>query len=66
LVDGGYTCGEVQTLTLKHLENIQGKIADLRRLEQVLSDVASKCAGGAVPECPVIDVLFDQDALRAP
>ena len=66
LVDGGYTCGEVRALTLKHLEIIREKIADLRRLEQTLSDVASKCAGGAVPECPVIDVLFDQAALRAP
>ena len=60
LVDGGYTCGEVQTLTLKHLESIREKIADLRRLEKTLSDVASKCAGGAVPKCPVIDVLFDK------
>jgi MerR family mercuric resistance operon transcriptional regulator len=60
MVDGGYTCGEVQALTLTHLGNIREKIADLRRLEQSLTNVASQCEGGAVPKCPVIDVLFDQ------
>ena len=60
LVDGGrYTCAEVKTITLDHLADIRRKIADLRRLERTLSDMAGKCKGGRVPECPVIDVLFD-------
>ena len=60
LVDGGrYTCAEVKTITLNHLADIRRKIADLRRLERTLSDMAGKCKGGRVPECPVIDVLFD-------
>jgi len=60
LVDGGrYTCAEVKTITLNHLADIRRKIADLRRLERTLSDMAGKCRGGRVPDCPVIDVLFD-------
>lgn len=60
LVDGGhYTCAEVKTITLDHLADIRRKIADLRRLERTLSDMAGKCKGGRVPECSVIDVLFD-------
>lgn len=57
-VDGGdYTCGEIKTLADRHLQDIRGKIADLRRLERTLADMASQCEGGTVPECPVIDAL---------
>lgn len=57
MVDGGYTCGEVQQLTLEHLASIRRKLADLRRLERTLKTVASQCDGGTVPHCPVIDAL---------
>jgi MerR family transcriptional regulator, mercuric resistance operon regulatory protein len=60
LVDGGhYTCAEVKAITLDHLADVRRKIADLRRLERSLADVAGKCGGGKVPDCPVIDALFD-------
>jgi MerR family mercuric resistance operon transcriptional regulator len=59
LVDGGrYTCAEVKTITLDHLAEIRRKIADLRRLERTLAAVAGKCRGDKVPECPVIEALF--------
>jgi len=58
LVDGGYTCGEVRDITLAHLDDIRQKIADLHSLEKTLETIAAQCAGGAVPECPVIDALF--------
>jgi Predicted transcriptional regulators len=58
LVDGGrYTCAEVKAITLDHLADIRRKIADLRRLERTLADVAAKCGGGRVPNCPVIEAL---------
>lgn len=60
LVDGGrYTCAEVKTITLDHLADVRRKIADLRRLERTLADVAGKCRGGKVPDCPVIEALSD-------
>ena len=60
LVDGGrYTCAEVRTIALDHLTDIRRKLADLRRLERTLSDVAGRCRGGRAPECPLIDALFD-------
>lgn len=60
LVDGGnYTCGEVRELTLEHLQETRKKIADLRRLEKSLAAIAAQCEGGSVPECPVIDALFE-------
>ena len=58
LVDGGdYTCGEVHDMTLTHIADIRRKIADLRRMERVLNDMAAKCDGGDVPECPILEAL---------
>lgn len=54
-----FTCGEVHGLTIAHLSTVQQKLADLRRLEKVLKSMASECSKGDVPECPIIDTLFD-------
>ena len=60
LVDGQtYTCREVNALTIAHLATIRQKIADLQRLEHVMSDMAKQCKGDRVPECPIIDALFE-------
>ena len=57
LVEGGYTCGEVQSAALDHLRNIRRKIADLRRMERTLAETAARCEGGTAPDCPIIEVL---------
>lgn len=58
LVDGGhYTCAQVQDLALRHVEEIQHKIEDLRRMEQALKEMATQCSGEEVPECPIIEIL---------
>lgn len=60
LVDGKrYTCDEVHALTLDHLEDVKKKMADLRRMERVLKHMAAQCSGGKVPECPIVDALFE-------
>jgi MerR family mercuric resistance operon transcriptional regulator len=60
LVDGhSYTCTEVHDLAVEHLAEIRRKIADLRRLQRVMSEMAAECSGDRIPECPIIDVLFD-------
>jgi MerR family transcriptional regulator, mercuric resistance operon regulatory protein len=60
LVDGARdTCAEVKAITLNHLEDVRHRIADLRRLELTLKEVAGKCSGGSAPGCPIIDALFD-------
>ena len=59
LVDGGTcTCAEVRALTLDHVVSIREKIADLKRLERVMTLVASQCSGRKIPDCPIIDALF--------
>ena len=60
LVDGGtYTCGEVEQLARDHVREIRRKIADLKRLQRVFETMAEQCSGDAVPDCPIIDALFD-------
>lgn len=67
LVDGGtYTCGEVEELAHGHVREIRRKIADLRKLEEVFRTMAAQCSGGAIPDCPIIDALFDPDGLSPP
>ena len=59
LVDGhSYTCVEVRALTMAHVAEIRRKLADLKRLERVMTDIVSRCSGRRVPECPIIDALF--------
>lgn len=61
LVDGGdNTCGQVQEITLHHLDNIRSKIIDLKKLEKILAGISSQCEGGVVPECPILDALFEK------
>ena len=50
-------CAEVKALTEQHIVDIRGKIRDLRKLGRVLSDLAAKCRGTTVPDCPILDAL---------
>ena len=61
LVNGGeYSCAELKALTLEHVGDIHHRIADLRNIERVLETMAAQCDEGEVPECPVIDALFQE------
>lgn len=58
LVDGGtQTCAEVKERTERHLADIREKIADLRRIEDILATTAARCSGTDVPECPILEAL---------
>lgn len=55
--DGSYNCGEIHALTVEHLKSVEGKIADLRKLQRTLKKISSECSGGTNPDCPIIDAL---------
>ncbi len=62
LVAGGeYTCGEIKTVTVQHLQTIRQKIKDLRQLEKALTSMVSQCAGGSAQECPILETLFTHE-----
>lgn len=56
---GQASCAEVRTLTVAHLDDVRTKIADLRRLESILSETVDQCSGAKTPTCPVLDMLQD-------
>lgn len=61
MVDGGhYTCAEVKSLTLEHLKDVRGKLADLKKLEEVLKHLADQCTGDEAPDCPIVEALFER------
>ncbi len=54
---------EVKALTERKLEDIERKIADLQRMRDVLSQLASECSGrGSVTHCPIIESLSGVEA----
>lgn len=54
------SCSDVKTIASLHLDDVRKKIADLRRIEKVLAETTRCCSGAQVPECPLIDTLFDR------
>ncbi len=57
----GVSCSEVHAVTMEHLETVREKIAALKKMEETLDAMALTCGRGDVPECPIIDTLFDVD-----
>lgn len=55
----GVSCGEVHRMTVEHLTSVKDKISRLQRLEKALEEMASECVRGDVPDCPIIDTLFE-------
>ena len=51
------TCAEVKAMTAEHVAEIRGKVNDLRRLERVLNELAARCHGKEVPDCPLVEAL---------
>lgn len=62
LVDGGnQTCAEVKARTEVHLATMRARIADLQRVERVLTATAAKCSGDAVPDCPILAAFAESE-----
>ena len=51
------SCAEVERLARAHLASVRERVADLARMETVLADMVARCAGGRVPDCPILDAL---------
>ena len=61
LVDGEHSrrCADVRAVTVEHLDDVRQKIRDLKRLERTLSGIVARCEGGTLPECPIVEALFE-------
>jgi MerR family mercuric resistance operon transcriptional regulator len=54
---GAYSCAEVRALTLRQLADVRHKIAELRKLEKALKQMARECDGGDRLPCPIVNAL---------
>lgn len=55
---GGASCAEVRDLAASHLKDVRGRIADLRRMERVLTASVRACDAGQDRGCPLIQALY--------
>lgn len=51
------SCDEVRELASAHLAEVRTKLADLRRMERVLSELLRSCEGQTIPECLLLESL---------
>lgn len=53
-------CRDIYTFTVLKLEDIQRKIEDLKKIEQMLIDLKERCPENKnIYECPIIKTLMD-------
>jgi MerR family mercuric resistance operon transcriptional regulator len=55
--DAGVACVEAEKITVRHLQSIRDKIADLKRQERALAELATACQANERRECPILDTL---------
>lgn len=51
------SCAQVREIAAAHLGGIRAKLADLKRLEKILSQTIARCTEGPTPACPILDML---------
>jgi Hg(II)-responsive transcriptional regulator len=49
--------GQVRTVAEKRLDQVDAKIAQLKRMRSALAHLVHTCEHGANPECPIIEAL---------
>lgn len=54
---GEEACNETKEMTLRHLADVQGKIASLKKLQRALKEMTDACRPGRQRSCPILDAL---------
>ena len=55
--DGHRSSSEVKEMTLRHVADVERKIAELQGIRGTLLDLAERCHGDHRPDCPILDEL---------
>lgn len=48
---------QVKQLALKHIDELDRKLAELTAIRTAVVELADRCAGGDRPDCPILDEL---------
>lgn len=54
---GKRACKEAYAVAIKHRDMVRASIRDLRRLERILSEAASRCNKGTSSDCAIVEAL---------
>lgn len=55
--DRSRASADVKAIALKHVADIERKIAELESIRRTLLDLTTRCCGDDHPECPILDGL---------
>lgn len=55
--DQSRSSADVKAIAREHLVQIDRKIADLKEMQDTLSDLVDACAGDHRPDCPILNSL---------
>ncbi|ARJ65813.1 Cu(I)-responsive transcriptional regulator [Magnetospirillum sp. ME-1] len=55
--DRSRASADVKAIALKHVADIERKIAELDTIRRTLLDLTTRCCGDDHPECPILDEL---------
>jgi MerR family mercuric resistance operon transcriptional regulator len=64
--DAASDCAATRDIAVRHLSDVQGKIASLRRLERALRFMTEACRPGEQPACPIIEALNGANEPKPP
>ena len=59
--DRARASADVKAIALRHIDDIDRKIAELETLRDTLNDLATRCHGDDRPDCPILDDLAGAD-----
>ena len=59
-------CAEARVVAAAHLGDVRSKLVALRKMEEVLVEMVSRCSDGTTPDCPILEALFDSEAGSRP
>ncbi len=59
--DNSRASGDVKSLAIRHLEEIDKKLAELHGLRDTLSNLVHNCHGDDRPDCPILEGLAGKD-----
>jgi MerR family mercuric resistance operon transcriptional regulator len=59
LIESDFSCRDVKAVVLDHVEDVQAKITELKKIESTLLTFADQCDGGEAADCPIINQLLE-------
>lgn len=64
--DRGRASADVKALTLRHVADLEQRIAELAAMRDTLRELAQHCSGDERPDCPILADMADPAQPEAP